>query len=57
MSISKASFNKYSRCSLVEYFEKLFIIYANKKKNVLLEKAKKADVKCFTFKLALVFAF
>ena len=34
-----------------------FSIYANKEKNMLLEKAKKADVKCFTFKLALVFAF
>ena len=34
-----------------------FSIYTNKEKNMLLEKAKIADVKCFTFKLALVFAF
>ena len=56
MSISKASFTKYSRCSLVEYFEKLFNL-RQQGKNMLLEKAKIADVKCFTFKLALVFAF
>ena len=56
MSISKVSFTKIAGVPWMSILRNLSI-YANKEKNMLLENAKIGDVKCFTFKLALVFAF